>query len=55
MTINRDHDRDDDVADVFSRDETPGSWLAAAAAISVLIVATITLTLVAGGAYMLPG
>lgn len=38
----------------FDEDETaeavtPGNWVAAAAAVSVLIIATITLTIVAGG------
>jgi hypothetical protein len=51
MTVNRDHDRDDDIAGVFRQDE-PGSGLAAVAAVSVLIVATITLTLVAGGVFV---
>jgi hypothetical protein len=46
MTWNYDHDRDEDA--VLQAPEQ-GTWIGAAVAISVLVVATITLTLVAGG------
>jgi len=54
MTVNQDQEREDDRVDVY-RDEEPGSRFAAALAVSVLIVATITLTLVAGGVFSAAG
>ena len=46
MTFRTDHEFDEDEA---AEAATPGNWVAAAAAVSVLIIATVTLTVVAGG------
>jgi hypothetical protein len=46
MTYRTDPEFDDDEGYEAAN---PGSWVAAAAAVSVLIIATITLTIVAGG------
>lgn len=46
MTFRTDPEFDDDEA---KQAAAPGSWTAAAAAVSVLIIATITLTVVASG------
>lgn len=46
MTFRTDPEFDEDEAVEAA---TPGNWVAAAAAVSVLIIATITLTVVASG------
>jgi hypothetical protein len=48
MTIQSDHDREEEM---IRAEVAPGSWLAATTAISVLVVATVTLTLLAGGVF----
>ena len=46
MTFRTDHEFDEDE---MAEAVTPGTWVTAAAAVSVLIIATVTLTVVAGG------
>ena len=46
MTFRTDPEFDEDET---TEAATPGNWVAAAAAVSVLIIATVTLTVVAGG------
>jgi hypothetical protein len=46
MTFRTDHEFDEDQTREAA---APGTWVAAATAISVLIIATVTLTIVAGG------
>ena len=52
MTFRTDHEFDEDeIAEAV----TPGTWVTAAAAVSVLIIATVTLTIVAGVAAVTAG
>ena len=46
MTYRTDHEFDNEDTHEAA---TPGTWVAAATAVSVLIIATVTLTVVAGG------